>query len=140
MGSARPLDFGHWVAHKLEQVTEFEVNHGEAVAIGMAVDILYASRAGILDPASADRILRLIGDIGFETWHPGLCKPGHTGEPAIMEGLEEFREHLGGKLTITLVPEIGKKIEVHTMEREHILAAIADLEERSKPQAAAAVG
>ncbi|MEM9017308.1 MAG: 3-dehydroquinate synthase, partial [Verrucomicrobiota bacterium] len=40
-GSARPLDFGHWVAHKLEQISHFEVSHGEAVAVGMAVDLLY---------------------------------------------------------------------------------------------------
>jgi len=40
MGSARPLDFGHWAAHKLEQVSHFAVAHGEAVAIGMAVDLV----------------------------------------------------------------------------------------------------
>ena len=33
-GSARPLDFGHWAAHKLEQLSHFGISHGEAVAIG----------------------------------------------------------------------------------------------------------
>src|SRR6266481_7203337 len=37
MGSARPLDFGHWSAHKLEQLTKNQLNHGEAVAIGIAL-------------------------------------------------------------------------------------------------------
>ncbi|MCH8863484.1 MAG: 3-dehydroquinate synthase, partial [Proteobacteria bacterium] len=38
MGSARPLDYGHWSAHKLESLTSYHIRHGEAVAIGMALD------------------------------------------------------------------------------------------------------
>ena len=38
MGSSRPLDFGHWAAHKLEHLTDYRLRHGEAVAIGMALD------------------------------------------------------------------------------------------------------
>jgi len=41
-GSSRPLDFGHWSAHKLEQLTNFELRHGEAVSIGIAVDSVYS--------------------------------------------------------------------------------------------------
>src|SRR5262249_57476495 len=33
---ARPLDFGHWSAHKLETLSDFGLRHGEAVAIGVA--------------------------------------------------------------------------------------------------------
>ncbi|MEM7479045.1 MAG: 3-dehydroquinate synthase, partial [Planctomycetota bacterium] len=39
---ARPLDFGHWVAHKLEAVTNYRLRHGEAVSIGVAVDTAYS--------------------------------------------------------------------------------------------------
>ncbi len=133
-GSARPLDFGHWAAHKLEQVTDFSVNHGEAVAVGMALDILYSVSAGILDKISAERILNLIESVGFATWHPGLKAVGRSGSPVILEGLEEFREHLGGQLTVTLVPKIGSKVEVHSMEHEHILGAISALDRRSQPK------
>jgi 3-dehydroquinate synthase len=35
-GSSRPLDFGHWAAHKLEQLTNYNLRHGEAVAIGIS--------------------------------------------------------------------------------------------------------
>ena len=130
LGSARPLDFGHWAAHKLEQITHFEVTHGEAVAIGMAVDLIYSVKQGILDAAAGERILTLIERIGFETYHPDLLSEGKTGEPAILEGLEEFREHLGGELTVTLVPQIGHKLEVHEMNRQHILEAVTVLAER----------
>lgn len=130
LGSARPLDFGHWAAHKLEQITHFEVTHGEAVAIGMAVDLIYSVKQGILDAATGERVLTLIERIGFETYHPDLLSEGKTGEQAILEGLEEFREHLGGELTVTLVPQIGHKLEVHEMNRQHILEAVTVLAER----------
>lgn len=126
-GSARPLDFGHWAAHKLEQATQFAVAHGEAVAIGMAVDLLYSVRAGILDRPTADRILRLIRRIGFKTYAPELLARNASGELTILAGLEEFREHLGGELAVTLVPEIGRKIEVHQMDTRMIVEALEEL-------------
>ncbi len=131
LGSARPLDFGHWAAHKLEQITHFQVTHGEAVAIGMALDLIYSVKKGILESSVAHRILDLVEKIGFETFHPGLLDHGPSGEPIILEGLEEFREHLGGELTVTLVPQIGTKLEVHDMDRHLILAALETLRERS---------
>jgi 3-dehydroquinate synthase len=127
LGSARPLDFGHWAAHKLEQITRFEVTHGEAVAIGMAVDLVYSVRKGILDEATARRVIALIRRIGFDIFHPGLLAEGRSGESVILEGLEEFREHLGGELTVTLVPRIGQKLEVHEMDRHLILEALDEL-------------
>ena len=65
LGSARPLDFGHWVAHKIEPASGYRIHHGEAVAVGMAVDLVYARRLGLLAAADCDRILRLIARIGF---------------------------------------------------------------------------
>lgn len=130
LGSARPLDFGHWAAHKLEQISEFAVTHGEAVAIGIAVDLVYSRIEGILDAETCERVLQLIERIGFETYSPHLMETGRSGEPAILEGLEEFREHLGGELTVTLVPEIGRKIEVHEMHRLKILKALTELKQR----------
>ena len=132
MGSARPLDFGHWAAHKLEQVSHFQIAHGEAVAIGIAVDLLYSVKRGIIDAGTADRVIGLIERIGFETYAPHLLDTDARGELMILAGLEEFREHLGGELTITLVPEIGRKIEVHEMDRTLIVEAVQDLRERAR--------
>lgn len=135
-GSARPLDFGHWAAHKLEQISKFSVSHGEAVAIGMAVDLVYSRMQGILDAETCERVLKLIERIGFATSSPYLMDNGRSGEPAILEGLEEFREHLGGELTVTLVPEVGAKIEVHEMNRVKILNALVELQQREAAAAA----
>ena len=129
-GSARPLDFGHWVAHKLEQISNFQVSHGEAVAIGMAVDLLYSVEIGLLDKDTAEEILTLIETVGFSIWSPFL-EEKERGRPVVLAGLEEFREHLGGKLTITLVPKIGDKVEVNEMDEAAILRAMTALQKRA---------
>ena len=115
-GSARPLDFGHWAAHKLEQLSNFKITHGEAVAIGMAIDLRYSVEIALLDKVTANRILALISNLGFATSAPELDAKDDQGQLEILKGLEEFREHLGGELTITLVPKLGEKVEVHEMD------------------------
>lgn len=130
LGSARPLDFGHWAAHKLEQISGFRVGHGEAVAIGMAIDLLYAASAGMLDPEDAQRIINLIERIGFQLWDADLRRSDGQ-QLQVLRGLEEFREHLGGELTITLVTGIGRAIEVHEMDVSQILPVFDDLESRA---------
>jgi 3-dehydroquinate synthase len=118
MGSSRPLDFGHWSAHKLEQLTNFTIRHGEAVAIGIALDSVYAHLFGWLKEDALQAILQLIKTLGFSLTHP-LLEVRNNHSP-LLKGLEEFREHLGGKLTITLLREIGKGEEVHEMDGELI--------------------
>ena len=133
LGSARPLDFGHWVAHKLEQISAFRIGHGEAVAVGLAVDLIYSKRVGIISNDDCDRILNLIRSTGFNIYDPELSRI-EAGRSVILQGLEEFREHLGGILTITLVPEIGRKIEVNDMDETEILASIDELSSYNNAQ------
>ena len=114
MGSSRPLDFGHWAAHKLEQLANFNIRHGEAVAIGIALDSVYSHVSGRLSKEALDQILDLIKILGLDTTHP-LLEVNNDKSPLLL-GLEEFREHLGGKLTITLLNDIGKGEEVHEMD------------------------
>jgi 3-dehydroquinate synthase len=121
-GSARPLDFGHWAAHKLEHLTGYELRHGEAVAIGMALDSTYAYLAGHLAEADWRRVIGCIAALGFALYHPELGRP-----EALLRGLQEFREHLGGRLTITLIAGIGRPFEVHAMDETTIMRAIAVL-------------
>lgn len=123
-GSARPLDYGHWSAHKLETLTHHELRHGEAVAIGMALDACYAVARGFLAPLARDRLLGLLAALGLPTYHPQLDAEAQ-GKSVIVEGLREFREHLGGALSVTLLRDIGAGFEVHDMDLPQIAAAIA---------------
>jgi 3-dehydroquinate synthase len=129
-GSARPLDFGHWAAHKLEQLSEYRIRHGEAVAIGIALDVIYARKMGLMQAADTDRILNLLETLGFELFAHELVHVDSSNSLIIISGLEEFREHLGGQLTITLLDEIGHGVEVHEMDIPKVIESIYELEHR----------
>lgn len=128
-GSSRPLDFGHWSAHKLEQLSNFEVLHGEAVAMGMALDTLYSNLTTHLSDQECQRIINLLLKLGFDLAHPMMEINDH--QSPILLGLEEFREHLGGELTIMLLKKIGEGLEVHEIDPEILKKASHLLRNRS---------
>ena len=132
LGSARPLDFGHWAAHKLESMTHHRLRHGEAVAIGIALDLAYSVRKGFLDRATAGRIIRVLETIGFQVWDDALEQREADGTYTLITGLREFREHLGGELHITLLRGIGRSFEVTEMDEALILDSI-DMLSRMRP-------
>lgn len=131
LGSARPLDFGHWAAHKLESLSMHRLRHGEAVAIGMALDVLYSREVGLLQVTAVEPVLGLLERLGFRLWDPCLEQAGPDGaRPAVLDGLAEFREHLGGELTITLLREIGHGVEVRKIREDLVLRALDRLRRR----------
>jgi len=134
LGSARPLDLGHWAAHKLESLTDHRLTHGEAVAVGLALDTLCARDLGLLESAAAERVLRLLAALGFRAYAPELHLGG--GAP-LLAGLEEFREHLGGRLTLVLPTALGASTEVHAMPAERVRAAADELRARDQAPCAA---
>ena len=117
-GSSRPLDFGHWAAHKLEKLSHFRIRHGEAVAIGIALDSAYSYLQGRIEEAALLRIFNLFRTLGLALYAPELQ------EDALLQGLKEFQEHLGGKLTIMLLEKLGKGVEVHEMDQQLIVKAM----------------
>lgn len=116
LGSSRPLDYGHWAAHKLEQLTDFELSHGEAVSVGVALDTLYAAKIGLLKTLDAERVLKLIEGLELPIWHEALELRDSKGRRRVFNGLEEFREHLGGELTVLLLEEAGVGVDVHEID------------------------
>jgi 3-dehydroquinate synthase len=132
-GSARPLDYGHWSAHKLESLTRHHVRHGEAVAMGMALDARYSVLSGLLPQGQEERICALLEYLGFDLWHPALAKTGANGQSVILDGLRDFQEHLGGELCITLLAGIGVGIEVNQIDAERMRRALQWLQDRTRP-------
>ena len=108
--NARPLDFGHWSAHKLEQITNNSLTHGEAVSIGLVIDIKCSVALGLLDNAIADRIVNVLQSLNLPTSHPALS------DPALLQGIEEFRQHLGGELTLLMLKGIADPVDVHALD------------------------
>ncbi len=126
MGSSRPLDFGHWSAHRLEYLTDYRLRHGEAVAIGIALDSTYGYFSGMLPQADWVRILNVLAGLGFALWVPELSDYAHQPEHSrsVFQGLNEFREHLGGEFTIMLLEGIGVGVEVHQVKVQTYQRAI----------------
>jgi 3-dehydroquinate synthase len=131
LGSARPLDFGHWAAHKLESLSRHALRHGEAVAIGMALDSRYSVEAGLLAESDLGRICALLDALGLDLWHEALERGDSDGKPSVLSGLREFREHLGGELTVTLLCGVGRKVEVHAIDEARVIRAIDWLRARA---------
>ena len=129
-GPARPPDLGCWAAHKLEQLSNFHISHGQAVAIGIALDVLYARDTALLAGTDAERILHLLEQLGFKLFTDELLNADDAGRLTLLSGLEEFREHCGGKLSITLLTAIGHSVAVHQLNPQKIIAAIEELRRR----------
>lgn len=123
-GSSRPLDLGHWCAHKLESLTAFDLRHGEAVASGIALDATYAYRTGKLSEMAWRRIVTLLGGgLGFTLWHPAYRQ---TDE--LFAGVEEFRAHLGGRLAVPMLRDIADPFDVHEIDFHRMRDALGLLE------------
>lgn len=119
MLEARPLDFGHWSAHKLEPITKYRIRHGEAVAIGVAIDCFYSHLKLGFPLEDAKRVCQCLITLGLPLWHPELSPLER-----LLDGLEEFRQHLGGRLTITMLKGIGESVDVHEIDTSTMSSAI----------------
>ncbi|MBP7275602.1 MAG: 3-dehydroquinate synthase [Kiritimatiellae bacterium] len=126
-GAARPLDFGHWAAHQLEAMSGYTLPHGRAVALGVALDAEYARRMGWLPDAENDRLQRGLRDCGFDLKHPALRRRDASGELELLRGLDLFREHLGGQLTLCMPRGVGASFDVHEVDRANMRACAESL-------------
>ncbi|VAW51421.1 3-dehydroquinate synthase [hydrothermal vent metagenome] len=126
-GNARPLDYGHWSAHKIETLTDFEIRHGEAVAIGMALDTRYAFEIDLINENECLRLIHLLEKLGFALWHKVIDSvvdsTDEKEQHQLLRGLEEFRQHLGGELCITLLTGIGKTTDVNNIDSKCMIRA-----------------
>ncbi|HEX7262218.1 MAG TPA: 3-dehydroquinate synthase, partial [Luteolibacter sp.] len=129
-GSSRPLDFGHWAAHKLEAITSYQFSHAPAVGVGLALDTLYSARVGLLKFSIADQVLRVLDGLKVAIYHPALDWLDDTGRRRIFDGLDEFREHLGGQLTVLLLEDVGRGVDVHEINEVLLGDCINELRTR----------
>ncbi|CAD5201001.1 3-dehydroquinate synthase (EC 4.2.3.4) [Pseudomonas sp. FEN] len=132
-GNGRPLDYGHWAAHKLENLSGHRLRHGEAVAVGMALDGFYANAKGLLSDADSDRVLRLLRKLGFCLCPPELMLKDVQGRSQVLLGLEEFRQHLGGQLSIPMLKRIGESVDLHEIDTTLMEQALLRLTGCSNP-------
>lgn len=128
-GAARPLDYGHWAAHKLESMSKHRLSHGHAVAIGIALDALYAGCLGLMPEAQVRRLIDTLRTCGLPVFAPELAHTDRRGRLTVLDGLEDFRAHLGGDLTVTFPAPLGARIELHEIDNTLMSDCIAALGE-----------
>lgn len=126
-GPFRPLDFGHWSAHYLETLSGYTVSHGEAVAMGTVLDLILAKDLGFIDNKDLQTVGDSIRRCGFELWHPLLGKADKSGRLIIYKGLEEFRQHIGGKLTLIMPDHLGASREINKLPYRDVKKAVIEM-------------
>jgi 3-dehydroquinate synthase len=130
-GSARPLDFGHWLAHRLEILTQHQLTHGQAVAIGIAVDTALSVELGLLDEAKLVQVLNMLKALKLPIYHDLLTAACESTDceafQLLYQGLEDFRQHLGGALSVELLADIGQGQPVSSLQAVEVLLAFRRL-------------
>jgi len=130
-GSSRPLDFGHWSAHRIEVLSKHRIGHGEAVAIGLALDLCYARELGRISAAQCALILDALETIGFRLYDEVLELRDRDGHRSVLQGLQQFREHLGGELTLAMPDGLGQRRDIHDFDEACFERCLRELRRRS---------
>lgn len=127
INSSRPLDFGHWSAHYLEVLTDYKLRHGEAVAIGIVLDMIIAKNRGLVSKKESQFVIRGLKNCGFKLWHPVLETREKNNSLGIYRGLELFRQHLGGKLTLIMPAHLGKMRQINNVLHNEVEKAVQEM-------------
>ncbi|MBU2515687.1 3-dehydroquinate synthase [bacterium] len=125
--SARPLDFGHWSAHHLEEITHNDLNHGEAVAIGICLDLQIAAYLKLISEDDAELVTEALQKCGLPIWHDALLLKKNS-ILLLMSGLESFQKHIGGSLTLVMPQGFGNETEIHFLSEEILAIALKKME------------
>lgn len=101
-GLRKILNFGHTIGHAVELVSGFSLLHGEAVAIGMALESELAERIGLAKAGTAETVRRTLGMAGLPTALPTDCGP-----EAVIDAMRSDKKGRSGKIRLALPARIG---------------------------------
>ncbi len=101
-GERQILNYGHTIGHAVEAASGFHrLTHGEAVAIGMALEARLAQRLGFVDAATVERQNALLARAGLPV------KLGPTNRRAVARALALDKKSRDGVLRWPLLVGIG---------------------------------
>ena len=102
-GRRAMLNAGHTVAHALEQVSGYQLLHGEAVGLGLIAECVMAERAGMLPPDAGKRIASLLSQLGLP-----VRLPFRTNAERIRHAMTRDKKNVAGEIRFAVPLEIGK--------------------------------
>jgi 3-dehydroquinate synthase len=101
-GPRKMLNFGHTLGHALEAVSGYRLLHGEAVAIGMALEAAIGERLGVTERGTEARLRGLLRAAGLPASVPADCPPG-----AVLDATRTDKKARGGRVEYALLERIG---------------------------------
>jgi len=102
LGLRNILNCGHTVGHAIESVSDFDIRHGDAVAIGMVAEARMSNKMDILGENELTRIEAIIKRAGLPTEIPDLEVD------KLIQAMEHDKKIVGGKIRFVLPGSIGK--------------------------------
>jgi 3-dehydroquinate synthase len=100
-GLRKVLNFGHTIGHAIESVSKYTLLHGEAVAIGMALESALAERIGVAEPGTSNTIRQALGAIGLPSMFPALDRA------AVLAATKSDKKARAGRVEYALPAKIG---------------------------------
>ncbi len=116
-GPRKILNFGHTVGHAVELLSRFEITHGSAVAIGMAVITRACARRGICSEKCLGELLALLKAYSL----PARCD---MNAPELAAAMLADKKRSGSEIDLIVPLEIGscEVRRAHVSELEGIIA------------------
>ena len=108
-GLRKTLNFGHTIGHAVELVSAYSLLHGEAVAIGMALEGRLAELVGVAQAGTADAITNALRAAGLPT---DLPQP--FDRDAVLEAMRSDKKARSGKMQFALPRRIGEMAGAET--------------------------
>jgi 3-dehydroquinate synthase len=102
VGLRQILNFGHTIGHAVELVSGYSLLHGEAVAIGMALESELAEHIGLAQAGTAATVRSALQAAGLPTALPS----GSDGE-AVIEAMRSDKKGRSGRTRFALPLRIG---------------------------------
>ena len=125
------LNHGHTIGHAIEHVFEYELRHGECVALGMLVENELARQRGILDAAGARRIADLVRAFDLPMRLPRTAEPGR-----VIERTHADKKSRGGSVRYVLATMLGGTTYVDDIGDDEIAAALGIIQPDAQPPTA----
>jgi 3-dehydroquinate synthase len=102
-GIRKVLNFGHTIGHAVEITSGYSLLHGEAVAIGMAVESELAERIGAAEPDTTAKIVEALNIAGLPTRLPPECEPQR-----LLDAMRSDKKGREGKIRFALPTKVGE--------------------------------
>jgi 3-dehydroquinate synthase len=115
------LNFGHTLGHALEAAANYNISHGQAVAIGMGLAVRLSRQWAGLSNDNADRALDLIQKLGLPTDIPQNIDP-----ETLLVPLEKDKKIQAGICHFVLLAEIGRAV-IHPITVEDLRLELSNI-------------